>query len=68
MGRLATYITVDTINSSATKLFKDVFKFIYFKKFSFPGHQPGIFATTKNVRTLNYSIHVYQCLNSVVYP
>ena len=35
MGRLATYITVDTINSSATKLFKDVFKFIYFKNLVF---------------------------------
>ena len=42
MGGLATY-AVDTINSSATKHFKDVFKFIYFKKFSFPSHQLSIF-------------------------
>ena len=53
MGGLATY-AVDTINSSATKLFKDVFKFIiYFKNLVFQVTSLAFIASTKNVRVAN---------------
>ena len=67
MGGLATTYAVDTINSSATKLFKDVFKFIYFKNLVFQVTSLAFIASTKNVRVTNHLILIATKVK-VVYP